>query len=322
MAGLRVAVEQEHRIAFAGDQIVKTHAVDIGDALSDAVFQEHSHQRLHEVLGDLLGVAEHHHRCPREGSLSLYRGVGVVADTAIVVTTLRVSSGPVARDEPSSIMSRVCSAVGPGDARRATNVIDAVLAHGLQCGIDGGLGIDAQLRVRGRSVTARLLNDIDLVVSDFESIPTSLADALLLNHDHPFAPEGKTLLQVIDQPRALRVDLFRAFGDTSREPSCLTKTPAGFPSCPRGFSCANDSDGMRHPSARDNHRFQARRGVPEIEGIGEPRRLAVAWLDHRQDVQGTIEEAAEKAARLLSVRPELIVVERYSIPSLHRANAV
>jgi hypothetical protein len=44
-------VEQDHRLALAGDEIVKTYAVDIGDALSDAVFQEHSHQRLHDPRG-------------------------------------------------------------------------------------------------------------------------------------------------------------------------------------------------------------------------------------------------------------------------------
>ena len=35
-----------------------------------------------------------------------------------------------------------------------------------------------------------------------------------------------------------------------------------------------------------------------LRGLGEIRRLAVAWLDYRQDVPGTIEEAAEEATRV------------------------
>ena len=201
----------------------------------------------------------------------------------------------------------------PGDARRATGVIDVILAHGLQCALTGGLAIAAQLRVRGRSVTARSLNDIDLVVSDFESIPTSLAEAFLLNHVHPFAPEGKTLLQVIDQPRALRVDLFRAFGDTLSRAELLDEDTGGLPvlsiedlvARTTAMVCGNLQRGttidFKHVAA-----FQ------RLRGLGEPRRLAIAWRDHQQEVHGTIEEAAEEAGRLLSVHPELIVVERYS----------
>ena len=177
----------------------------------------------------------------------------------------------------------------------------------------GGLAIDAQLHARGRSATARPLTDIDLVVSDFASIPTSLAEAFLLNHVHPFAPEGKTLLQLIDQPRALRVDLFRAFGDTLSRAELLDEDTSGLP-VPSIEDLVARTTAMvcgtlqRGTTIDFKHVAAFRR----LRGLGEPRRLAVAWLDHRQDVQGTIEEAAAEATRLLSVRPELIVVERYS----------
>ena len=203
--------------------------------------------------------------------------------------------------------------LNPDDARRATEVIDAVLAHGLRCALTGGLAIDAQLRARGWSVPPRRLNDIDLVVSDFASIPTSLADAFLLNHVHPFAPEGKTLLQLIDQPRTLRVDLFRAFGDTLSRTELLDEDTSG-------LSVLSIEDLVARTTSMVCGSLQ--RGTPidvkhvaafqRLSGLGEPGRLAVAWEDHRQDVHGTIEEAAEEATRLLSVRPELSVVERYS----------
>src|SRR6266446_4800930 len=100
------------------------------------------------------------------------------------------------------------------DARRATEVVTAVLAHGVRCALTGGLAIDAQLRVHGRPVEPRYLNDIDFVVEGFASIPGSLAGSFLQHHVHPNAVDGRTLLQLIDQPRAIRVDLFRTVGST------------------------------------------------------------------------------------------------------------
>jgi hypothetical protein len=100
------------------------------------------------------------------------------------------------------------------DARRATEVVDALLAHGLQCALTGGLAIEAQLRAHGRPVVSRQLNDIDFVVEGFAAIPESLAGSFLQHHVHPDASEGKTLLQLIDRRRALRIDLFGAFGGT------------------------------------------------------------------------------------------------------------
>ena len=100
------------------------------------------------------------------------------------------------------------------DARRATEVAAGVLAHGLRCALTGGLAIDAQLRVHGRSVEQRVLNDIDFVVEDFASIPGSLAAWFLQHHVHPNAINGRTLMQLVDEPRAIRIDLFHALGGT------------------------------------------------------------------------------------------------------------
>jgi hypothetical protein len=116
------------------------------------------------------------------------------------------------------------------DARRATEVLEAVLAHSLRCALTGGLAIDWQLGAHGRQVAPRPLNDIDLVVEGFASIPESLAGSFLLNHVHPCAAEGKTVLQLIDQTRMVRVDLFRAFGNTLSRAATLDETlVAGVP---------------------------------------------------------------------------------------------
>jgi hypothetical protein len=65
------------------------------------------------------------------------------------------------------------------DAYRASEVVKALLAHGLRCALAGGLAIKAQLRLHGRLVLQRHLNDIDFVVEGFASIPESLAASFL-----------------------------------------------------------------------------------------------------------------------------------------------
>ena len=100
------------------------------------------------------------------------------------------------------------------DAARATVVVNDLLARGFHGSLTGSLAIAAHLRARGRSAGRRPLSDIDFVVDRFTTIPESLADRFLLNHVHPYAPEGKTLVQLIDPEHALRVDVFRAFGAT------------------------------------------------------------------------------------------------------------
>ena len=67
----------------------------------------------------------------------------------------------------------------------------------------------------------RDLNDVDFVTDAFDCIPGSLADNFLFRHVHPSGPPGKTLMQLIDPSTRLRIDVFRAFGDTMRRTSKL-----------------------------------------------------------------------------------------------------
>ena len=102
-----------------------------------------------------------------------------------------------------------------------TETVGTVLAHGLRCALTGGLALAAQLRAHGRPVERRRLNDIDLVVHGFGAIPESVTGSFLLHHVHPDAIEGKTLVQLIDESTAVRVDLFRTFGNTLTRASAL-----------------------------------------------------------------------------------------------------
>ena len=199
------------------------------------------------------------------------------------------------------------------DAARATAAVEAVLRHGLRCGLTGGLAIEAQLRRSGRPAERRQLHDIDLVVERFASIPDSLAGSYLQPHVHPDATEGRTLLQLVDEPRRIRIDLFKALGTT------LSRArPLG------GDTGDVDVLSVEDLVARSTALVcgRLRRSLPidvkhvtaftRLRGLGAPATLAAAWQDHRQQVPGTLDEASREAARLLETHPELVVVERYS----------
>ena len=116
------------------------------------------------------------------------------------------------------------------DARRATAIVRAILAHGLHCALTGGPAFAAQRRACGRPLERRALNDVDLVVHSFADIPPSLAASLLLNHVHPDAAAGRTLLQLIDEPHRLRTDLFCAFSRTLAPSASIDEVTGTLPS--------------------------------------------------------------------------------------------
>lgn len=101
------------------------------------------------------------------------------------------------------------------DARRATEVIEALLAHGIRRALTGGLAIDARLRELRRPGERRSLNDIDFVVEDLASIPESLAGAFLQHHVRPDANDGRMLLQLVDPPPAIRASTCSAHSVTA-----------------------------------------------------------------------------------------------------------
>jgi hypothetical protein len=179
--------------------------------------------------------------------------------------------------------------------------------------LTGGLAIAAQLRAHGRPVERRRLNDIDLVVHGFGAIPESIAASLLLHHVHPDASEGKTLLQLIDETTAVRVDLFRAFGDTLTRASALDDETGA-------LHVLSVEDLVARTTALVCGSLLRRKTIDakhataftRLRGLGRQEQLAAAWNDHRQAVPGTLDAAASEAMRLLEAHPELEVVEEYS----------
>ena len=200
------------------------------------------------------------------------------------------------------------------DAIRASSVVEKLLANGLRgCALTGGLAIEAHLRAHGRPIHWCALNDVDLVVESFDAIPTALADRFLLNHIHPHAPEGKTLLQVIDRERALRVDLFRAFGTTLSRAGVLDEQTASLPVVAIEDLVARTTAHVCG-RLRKGLEIEAKyvRSFMRLTDLGRRTQLTEAWEDHRQDVPGTLEAATREAHQLLGRHPELVVSEEYS----------
>ena len=201
----------------------------------------------------------------------------------------------------------------PADARRATDVVAAIAAHGLRCALTGGLAIDLQLRAHGQPAARRRLNDIDIVVESFASIPGSLSRTFLQHHVHPDATDGGTLLQLIDEERRIRVDVFAAFGRSLDRAHTLNSETGE-------LEVLSIEDLVARTTALVCGRLRRRQAIDvkhvtalrRLSGLGEPAKLAAAWVDHRQQVPGTLDEASLESARLLASHPELVVVEQYS----------
>jgi hypothetical protein len=199
------------------------------------------------------------------------------------------------------------------DARRATEVVEKVLAHGLRCALTGGLAIEAQLRACGRPVDPRHLNDIDFVVDSFASIPESLGESFLQRHVHPDATDGRTLLQLIDESRAVRVDVFQALGSTLLRARKLNDD-TGVLNVLAVEDLVARTTALVYEHLRRDCTIDVKhaKAFIRLRGLGAREKLAAAWDDHRQQLPGTLAKASHEAARLLEAHPELVVVEKYS----------
>ena len=199
------------------------------------------------------------------------------------------------------------------DARRATSVAETLLTHGLRAALTGGVAVEAQLRAHGRSFRQRSLNDLDLVVEDFEAIPSALAEDFWVSHVHPLAPQGKLLLQLVDRINAVRVDLFRAFGDTLLRAHSLDGDTSPLVSVAVEDLVARTTAHVcaalgRGRQVDGKHVTTLRR----LMGLGDAKALDRAWHDHRLDLLMPFQDARREAVRLATLRTDLIVAEAHS----------
>ena len=205
--------------------------------------------------------------------------------------------------------------LSPGDARRAARALEKLERCGLRdFALIGGLAIEA--RLVGHSTQARALNDVDIVVESFGAIPATLADDFLFRHIHPHAPQGKTLVQLVDPGEALRIDIFRAYGAT-----LARSVPMDFPGGSVAVAALEDLAAREASLLMDlacgspvplKHARDFQRLADAVAAV-DPSRIRAAWGDHRKSHDPeTFGEAAACIAELTQSRRELLVFPGYS----------
>src|SRR4029079_12449378 len=127
------------------------------------------------------------------------------------------------------------------------------------------------------------------------------------------ARDGKTLMQVIDPDRAVRVDIFLAVGTTLSRSGPLDGETGSLDVVAAvdllARTTAHVYGRLRHRRTIDAKYVQAFLDLSIFEG---EHRLEVAWQDHRGDATASFEEASSTARHLLALYPDLITAETYS----------
>nr|QCL09343.1 hypothetical protein pC5.7c_476 [Rhizobium rhizogenes] len=102
--------------------------------------------------------------------------------------------------------------LAPADAKRVRSVLQKLSACGLDYAVTGGLALEPSLGLNlGRQ---RAFNDIDVVVSGYETLPPALGTAFMVSHAHPRRSKGKLAIQLVETIERVRIDVFSACGGT------------------------------------------------------------------------------------------------------------
>lgn len=97
-------------------------------------------------------------------------------------------------------------------ARRTLRMLNGSWSDSLV--LTGGFAVELHMLRCGHAAETRALNDIDFLAESFERIPKIPSAHMLFRHVHPHDPPGKTLIQSVSTETAVRLDVFRANGNT------------------------------------------------------------------------------------------------------------
>ena len=200
------------------------------------------------------------------------------------------------------------------DAKRALHTLQKLSRHDTTgWALAGGFAVEIHCLRGEQPPSTRRLNDIDFVASAFDCIPETLAEDFLFRHVHPFDPPGKTILQLVDAETALRIDLFRAYGEIMRRTVSV-----------------NLLSGPMQLISQDDIQARAARllldlggGIPvpakhadnylRLERLVQPFGVEVAWPDHRKPGHPkTFREASTLVQRLIATHRDLLINVDYS----------
>ncbi len=188
------------------------------------------------------------------------------------------------------------------DAARVSLALEKLQHCGLrEYALTGGIAMELQLA----TPRLRRLNDLDIVVASFDSIPSTVAGAFLLAHVHPRATDGKTLMQLVDAEQALRIDLFRECGAT------IERSRGGLVSledlAARAARVVLDLESGAQVERKHAESFV------RLEPAVESELAEIAWREHRKDGSpATFRKAASRIRELLAERDHLLVSPDYS----------
>lgn len=205
--------------------------------------------------------------------------------------------------------------LSPTDMARVGRVLEKCWLCDLrEFAITGSLALEINFILLGLPIRHRELNDLDIVVGSFDSIPNRMAESgLLVRHIHPWASEGKIVIQLVDPEEALRIDVFRSYGATLRRGK---RTQFGI----REMVVVSLEDlaaraaplvlGLQSGSTvPSKHAEDFQRLVHVID----PQTVESVWPEHRKGTDPlTFSEAATRIRELVQSRKDLLVVPRYS----------
>jgi hypothetical protein len=200
------------------------------------------------------------------------------------------------------------------DADRALHTFCKLARHEIgQWAVTGGFAIEIHHWRLARQCSIRSLNDIDFIARSFECIPQTLADDFLFRHIHPLDPPGKTMMQLIDPERALRIDVFRASGaimDRTFQQDLQTGT---FQLVSVEDLVAREArltlDLAQHVPVPSKHAKDFLRLIELVDA----EEVETAWKDHRSPQHPvTFAETKRLLQDLIQAHPELLVTPCYS----------
>ncbi len=150
----------------------------------------------------------------------------------------------------------------------------------------------------------RPLNDLDFITTAFSDIPETLAEDFLFRHVHPFAPPGKTMLQLIDAENALRIDVFRASGQTMSRAVPIVSLEDLVARAARILLDLAGGVAVPFQHGRDYLRF-----VESVDAVA----VEAAWQDHRKPEQpATFAESSAMLRDLIPRSASLLITPQYS----------
>jgi hypothetical protein len=181
-------------------------------------------------------------------------------------------------------MVSLCQPFSGDEVGRIVHVLQKLSTHDTHhWALTGGIALECQLARAGAAPRKRRFTELDFVVDSFDTIRADLYEDFLLNHVHHAAKQGKLCIQLVEPVARLRIDVFRACGDTMKRAVDISFHEGRFrmltledlaARCTRVALGAPSGASVPAKHLEDHFR---------LAGHVDPVRVRKAWEDHRED---------------------------------------